>query len=742
MHTEGGRILRVAVASPLRQLFDYLPPAGAARNPPLAPGARVWVPFGRSTRVGLVIEVAGEARVPAERLRAVLGAIDDRPLLSRSAIGFLRWAADYFHHPVGEVLLGTLPPALRRGRVLGSGRASRWRLSAAGRGADPAALRRAPVQARLLVLLRTAPEGLAAPALSSAGAAWRDSLGKLQRRGWVERFAVPDEEPAPPAGAAPCAPPLTLNPAQQGAVDRVRARLHTFGVFLLDGVTGSGKTEVYLSLIEEVIGAGRQTLVLIPEIGLSPQLVARFRRRLGGSLAVLHSGLSDRHRLRSWMAARSGRAAVLVGTRSAVFTPLSRPGLVIVDEEHDPSFKQLDGFRYSARDLAVVLARRWGVPAVLGTATPSFESVYNVAKGRYAELRLPHRAGGAKTPGIDVVDLRGERFDQGLSDAMHTALRRCLERGEQTLLFVNRRGYAPVLLCRRCGWIAQCRRCDAHLVYHREAAHLRCHYCAAQGPLPAHCPGCGAPDLRPLGLGTQRVVEHLRTAYPGTRVARMDRDSTRRRGALEAILERVHAGAVDVLVGTQMLAKGHHFPNVTLVGILDADRGLFGVDFRSTERMAQLLVQVAGRCGRGARPGRVLVQTHHPGHPLLGRLIRSGYRSFAEDALDERRAARLPPYTCMALLRAEATRPELPAAFLADARKVAERSRPEGIALLGPVPALMERRAGRHRAQLLAESARRPALQRFLGGWLAEIERLASARRVRWSLDVDPIEIL
>ena len=739
MQAEGAPIFRVAVASKLRRLFDYLPPTGE-EHAPLAPGMRVRVPFGRSVRIGLIVESSGESSVPVERLRAILGVIDREPLLPPSAIEFLRWAADYFHHPPGEVLLGTLPPALRRGRPPGPDRPSRWRLSRAGRGILPAAPRSASVQARILALLREAPEGLGGVALSAAGPSWRQSLRSLEARGVLEPCPAPEEESYAPS--APVSSPVALNCAQQAAVDRVQAGLGEFGVFLLDGVTGSGKTEVYLSLIEKVRCTGRQTLVLIPEIGLSPQLVARFRGRLGNSLAVLHSGLGDRERLQSWMAARTGRTAVLVGTRSAVFTPLHRPGLVIVDEEHDPSFKQTDGFRYSARDLAVVLARGWGVPVVLGTATPSFESVHNVATGRYADLRLPRRAGGAQMPGVDVVDLRGQRLAEGVSDAMHAAIRRRLERGEQSLMFVNRRGFAPVLLCHQCGWIADCRHCDAHLVYHREAARMRCHYCDAQHPPPRRCPGCDGADLRPIGLGTQRVADYLSAAYPGARVARMDRDSTRRRGALEAILERVQAGAVDILVGTQMLAKGHHFPNVTLVGILDADRGLFGADFRSTERMAQLLVQVAGRCGRGERPGRVLVQTHHPRNPLLGQLIRSGYRSFAEDALEERDAARLPPHTCMALLRAEATDADLPKVFLADARRTAEEGRPAGVALLGPVSALMERRAGRHRAQLLVEAARRPPLQRFLGGWLPEIEGLASARRVRWSLDVDPIEIL
>ena len=740
MQAEGWPILRVAVASKLRRLFDYLPPAGAERGS-LAPGMRVRVPFGHGTRIGLVVEWADEASVPAEKLRAILGVMDEEPLLPTSALAFLRWAAEYFHHSPGEVLLGTLPPALRRGRVPASDRPTRWRLSEAGRGAALPAPRSAPVQARLLALLRDEPKGLGAGALSGAGAAWRASLQTLEARGWVEALAAPPDEPDP--SVAPPSPPVVLNPAQQEAVGRIEARLHTFGVFLLDGVTGSGKTEVYLSLIEKVMEEGRQTLVLIPEIGLSPQLVARFRSRLGDSLAVLHSGLGDRQRLRSWMAARSGRAAVLVGTRSAVFTPLSRPGLVVVDEEHDPSFKQMDGFRYSARDLAVVLARGWGVPVVLGTATPSFESLHNVATGRYADLRLPRRAGGARMPGVDVIDLRGERLEEGVSDAMHAALRRRLERGEQSLLFVNRRGFAPVLLCRQCGWTAGCRHCDAHLVYHREAGRMRCHYCDAQRPPPPHCPECGGEKLRPIGLGTQRVAEHLSAFHPGApggphgprqHEAAGGPGGDSRTGACRR--GRCPGRHPDACQGTPLPQRD---PG------RDPGRGpralRSGLPVHRAHGAAPGAGRGALRARRATRPGAGA----DPSPPPSAARPPDPQPATApspRDALEERRAARLPPHTCMALLRAEAVDADLPRAFLAEARRAGEQDRPAGIALLGPVPALMERRAGRHRAQLLVESARRRPLQHFLGGWLAEIEGLASARRVRWSLDVDPIEIL
>ena len=522
----------------------------------------------------------------------------------------------------------------------------------------------------------------------------------------------------------------------------MEARLGEFSPFVLDGVTGSGKTEVYLRLIETTVARGRQALVLIPEIGLTPQLLARFRERLSCRVAALHSGLSDGERLSSWTHARNGTADVLVGTRSAVFVPLARPGLFIVDEEHDLSFKQQDGFRYSARDLAVVRARDAGAPVVLGSATPSLEAIENVRRGRYRRLELPHRAGGATPPRIDVVDLRARPFDNGLCDVLVEALEETKARSEQALLFINRRGYAPRLMCYACGWIADCDRCDAHLVFHREDGRMRCHHCAAERALVDECPGCGSKNVRRLGLGTERVARALERRIEGLRVARMDRDAIRRRGSLEALLDRVHAGEVDAVVGTQMLAKGHHFPNVTLVAILDADAGLFGIDFRATERMAQLLLQVAGRAGRGDRTGRVLLQTHHPEHPLLRVLVLEGYRKFCAEALAERRGARLPPFASFALVRAEALQRDAPQSFLRDAGACASARPHPGVSVLGPVPSPMERRAGRYRAQLLVDATSRGALQRFLPEWIAELESLPSARKVRWSVDVDPQEMV
>jgi primosomal protein N' (replication factor Y) len=730
-------VWRVAVPSPLRKTFDYLPPEDTAGLAPPV-GVRVRVPFGRGTRIGLLVGLASGSEVPWARLRRVGDVLDEEPIADAAYLEFLHWVADYYHHPLGEVVVGTLPAAARRGRSLGDEGVARWRLTPAGLEADEAALARAPRQLVLLHALRASGAGLFPEQLAACVNRWQAPMRGLVRRSWVERVCEPegwDLETGP-------RPHRELNPSQRTAAEEIIAAGGRFAAFLLHGITGSGKTEVYLELIEQLATDGKQALVLIPEIGLTPQIVARFRQRLRIPVVVLHSGLGESARLRAWSAARSGQASVVIGTRSAVFTPLLRPGLFIVDEEQDSSYKQQEGLRYSARDLAVVRARMSGTPVVLGSATPSLESVHNVKSGRYSQLLLPHRAQEAAQPSLEIVDLRGRSLRSGLSAPLMAAVEGCVGRGEQAILFINRRGFATSYLCRNCGWVAECDRCDANMVLHRQEHLLLCHHCGSRRAPPEQCPECSASEFRPLGTGTQQVVETLRDCLPGAEIRRVDRDSTRRKGAFESLLESMHAGEIDIVVGTQMVAKGHHFPNVTLVGVLDADGGLFGVDFRAGERMAQLLLQVAGRAGRGDKPGRVVIQTHHPTHPLLRALIASGYGAFARDALEERAEAGLPPYIHMALLRAEAPRLDACEQFLEAARRAGAEHEIHGISLLGPVPAPMARRAGRYRAQLFVESPKRAPLHRFLSRWIAALERLPSARRVRWSIDVDPQEIL
>ncbi len=725
-------VVHIAIPSPLRRRFDYL-----AVQPAPLPGSRVEVPFGRRQMVGVVLGSGGDSDVPVEKLRPITRLLDEQPLLPPPLLELLNWAAAYYHHPVGEVYAAALPVALRQGQPPEVRGQRRYRLSAAGAAADPNTLKRAPRQAQLLARLQQLAAPAGAAELDELGA-WRPVMSKLVERGWVE---VDDEGPALPAAPLPAATPPALAPAQQEAVAAVAAASGGFAGFLLDGVTGSGKTEVYLRLIEQQVAAGRQTLVLVPEIGLTPQLLERFRRRFALPIAVLHSGLADGERLGAWLAAAKGQAPIVIGTRSAVFTPLPQLGLIIVDEEHDPSFKQQEGFRYSARDVAVMRARQAGVPILLGSATPSLESLANAEAGRYTRLVLPERAGTASHPTMRLFDMRQLPVEGGVSEPLYRAMEQHLARDGQVLLFLNRRGYAPVLLCHNCGWVATCKRCDAHLTYYAGQKRIRCHHCGAERPTPQQCGDCGSIDLRPVGQGTERVEEALRARFPDTGIERIDRDATRRKGALEEKLERVHSGAARILIGTQMLAKGHHFPDVTLVGILDADQGLFSADFRAGERMAQLILQVAGRAGRADKPGEVVIQTHHPDHPLLRLLIEQGYGAFATAALVERRQAELPPYSFLALLRAEAPGAAVPQGFLEEARTLAEGCGPEGVMLLGPVPAPMERRAGRFRAQLLLQAANRTALHRLLERWLPQLEASKAGRKVRWSLDVDPAEM-
>ena len=733
----GPKVFRVALDTPLRRLFDYLPPAfpGALQLP--APGSRVRVPFGRQRLVGVVVASADTSEVPPGRLKPILEVLDSRPVLDAAALELLGWAARYYHHPIGEVLAGALPKALRLG-ASATGSEERWVATATGTQACAAGEPRRAARQRALLEFLLESGGAAAGALNERLGSWRDTARALLARGWIARTESAIEGPAQAARVRAAGPALL--PEQSAAVEAVSASLGRYGAFVLHGITGSGKTEVYLRLIERVLGAGQRALVLVPEIGLTPQLLGRFRERFDAPMAVLHSALTDHERLVAWRDAFSGRARIVLGTRSVVFAPVPELGLIVVDEEHDPSFKQHEGgFRYSARDLAVMRARHAAVPVLLGSATPALETLHNVAAGRYAHLRLLHRAGESQPPRLALLDLRTSAMRAGIATAAVLAIERHLADDGQVLVFLNRRGYAPTLLCTACGWIAPCRECDARLTVHLTAGRLRCHHCGADAPLPQRCPQCGF-AVKPVGQGTQRIEETLGTLFPGVIIARLDRDVVRRRGDLEEVMRRMSSGEARILVGTQMVTKGHDFPNVTLVVVLNADQGLFSTDFRAPERLAQTIVQVAGRAGRGARPGEVLIQSEFPDHPLLTSLLAEGYDGFARAALAERSQAAWPPFSRLAAVRDSATTAQAALAFLTDARKLAQRP-PRGVRLLGPVPAAMARRAGRYHAQLLVESPERSRLHEFLDAWLAQVVALPSARRVRWSLDVDPIEL-
>jgi primosomal protein N' (replication factor Y) len=722
-------ILRVAIPVPLAQVFDYLPPAGMDAGT-IAPGCRVAVPFGRSQRVGVVIGSMPETAIETRKLKRATALLDASPLISPELSASLAWAARYYQHPLGEVLESALPVGLRRAKSLPpSGARALIRLALP---ADAAAPRVGSRAAALFDLLARGP--LTFAELDSQLPGWRGAAASLRKRDLV---ATTELALRAPPRARIAGPPLTSE--QQDAISQVAQQLGCFAPIVLEGITGSGKTEVYLALIEQVIARGEQALVLVPEIGLTPQALRRFRERLPGRIEVLHSGLADGERTRAWLAAARAEADVVLGTRSAVFASLPRAGLIIIDEEHDASYKQQEGWRYSARDLALVRAKALAVPVLLGSATPSLETLANVEAGRYRRLHLSARPGAARLPDFSCVDLRGKPLRHGLAAETIVALRDCLARGEQALVFRNRRGYAPVLTCHSCGWHAACTRCDKPLTWHRGAARLRCHHCGAEQRVPAHCPQCNNLHLAPQGLGTERLEESLAELFPGVALVRIDRETTRRKNALDDMLGALAPDGAALIVGTQMLAKGHDLPNLTLVVIVGVDEGLFSVDFRAEERLAQLVVQVAGRAGRARKPGVVLLQTHHPEHPLLQTLLRHGYPAAAQRLLRERQAAALPPYAYFALLRADAKLETQVNEFLAAA--VALAAQPDGVALLGPMPAPMPRRAGLVRGQLLLSADERAKLHAFLPDWVTQLRALRAARRVRWSLDVDPLDL-
>lgn len=659
-------ILRIALPTPLRRLFDYLPPQSIDYTK-IKPGVRVCVPFQSRILIGILVSIEKKSSVPYEKLKQAVEILDEQPLLSEDVYKLCQWAADYYHYALGEVFASALPTLLRKGK----------------------------------------------PAIAKN-----------------ENVTIQIENEKP----------LLLNAAQQQAVQAIIAAKESFNVFLLDGVTGSGKTEVYLQAMSDIIQQGQQVLVLVPEISLTPQTIERFRARFSVPVVTLHSNLSDQKRLQAWLAAKNGDAKIVIGTRSAIFTPFLQLGLIIVDEEHDTSFKQQDRFRYHARDLAIVRAHLQQIPIVLGSATPSLESLQNVKRQRYQLLSLPHRAGDATMPQFQMIDLRRTTLDEGLSPALINMMRIHLDQGNQVMLFLNRRGFAPVLYCTQCAWIAACKRCDARMVYHRVAKRLQCHHCDTRSVVPTQCAQCGEATLQPVGIGTQRLEQALTVLFPEVPLVRIDRDSTKRKDDMQNLLKQIHHGEKAILLGTQMLAKGHHFPNVTLVGIVDADSGLFSADFRAAEQMGQLLMQVAGRAGRADKSGTVAIQTRHPDHTLLQTLIQQGYQTFASNLLGERELAILPPFSYVAIFRAEAYLEKSAVHFLTMIKEMLPSS-VEALTILGPVPAMLAKRKGLHCQHLLIKAQQRASLQKMLKTILQKLETVAKQHSVKWVLDVDPVEM-
>lgn len=727
--------LEVAVPTPLRRSFTYLPPANSA-GPRLAPGTRLRVPFGRRSLVGILLGYSATADVEAGRIKPALRVLDPDPALPPTLVKLCAWAAEYYHHPVGEVFATALPVLLRQAEPL---EADQEVLRATDKAkAGQAELARAPRQAALLAKLIEEPAGLARADLA------REEMGphlvkSLTNKGLAAWHRVPAVRPGDHAPHQ-----LQVNDGGIEPTAEQQLAIETIGsggaqTTLLYGITGSGKTEVYLRLIRSVLEAGKQALVLVPEIGLTPQTVQRFSERFNVPVAVLHSGLTDRERLDAWRAARRGGAGIVIGTRSAVFTPLLRPGLIVVDEEHDASFKQQDGFRYHARDLAVMRGRLEQVPVVLGSATPSMESWHNARSGKYRLAYLAARPGRAGTASYRVINIRGRILSDGFAPELLEAIGAHLGQGNQALVFLNRRGYSPVLLCRHCGHIAHCQRCDARMTLHADMGMLICHHCGSQARVQRRCPQCDSEDLVPLGAGTQRIEAALEATFPAYPVLRIDRDSTRRKKSMDTFMSRVASGEPCILVGTQLLAKGHHFPNVTLVAIVDMDGGFYSADYKATERMAQLILQVGGRAGRAEKPGIVAIQTHFPEQEIFRNLINEGYDAFADKLLTERQLHELPPFHFQALIRADATSQNLPLEFLDDVAQ--HTAPPPSVMLLGPVPSTMERRAGRYRAQLLLSGDNRNALKTAIDACINAGEESALGRKVRWSVDVDPVDL-
>jgi primosomal protein N' (replication factor Y) len=727
-------VLQIAVPVPIYRIFDYWPPEHC--NPQaIQPGVRVVAPFGKTLKIGVVLGIAKAhtSQVEPKQLKPIQQILDDEPLLSAQDLQLLKWASHYYHHPLGEVIATAFPVALRQGKPATLKHDAFFGLTELGLSIATEQLNRAPKQKALLESLRNAPTPIALSSLSPD----KSALKALIQKGLVLEKVAPKNR----LDLSTQALALLANPAQQQAIDAVISSLERFSVSLLQGVTGSGKTEVYMQIIAAALQRGLQVLVLLPEITLTPQLEQRFRQRFSIPIVCFHSKLNDTQRLNAWLNMQQGHAAIMLGTRSALYTPLQNPGLIILDEEHDSSFKQQEGFRFSARDVAIARAKMLDIPVLLGSATPSLESLFNVARGRYQLLELPNRAGSAIEPTFQILDIRNKPMQSGLSDTLIAAIQSTLAQGHQVLLFLNRRGFAPVLICHGCGWVSRCWHCDANMVIHAGEHRLRCHHCGNDQTLPKHCPACETGELQPLGMGTERIEQTLQALFPGKRLVRLDKDTTQRKGSLENYLEQINNGEADIILGTQMLAKGHHFPEVTLVAILDVDSGLFSVDFHAGEKLAQMIVQVAGRAGRAEKRGQVLLQTRQPHHPLLTTLIEKGYEAYAANALQERQQARLPPYSYQALFRVHANNAQTPQKFLKALGELITHSNLGRTQLLGPVPAPMARRAGQFRFQLLLQNPNRKELHQLLDQVLPQISKLKEAQKIRWSLDIDPVDL-
>lgn len=726
--------VRVAVPVHIYDCFDYKVSADEYQR--IEVGARVSVSFGRQNLVGVVTEkLALDAPIdPRFQLKNITELLDDRTIINETVLKLVHWAAHYYQFPLGEVMHSALPALLRQGKPYNL-LARTWKVLDTQAEAQ---LKRSIKQQEAYKILSLHPLGTAETILNLSGIETA-TLKAIEKKGLIRCELEAQNFLPEPVQLAQM--PLTPNEEQKNAIHAILKKIQKYSAFLLDGMTGSGKTEVYLQVMHEVLKQGKQVLVLVPEIGLTPQTISRFQSRFHCNIALLHSGLNESKRLQAWQYAQTGKASIILGTRSAIYTPMPNLGLIILDEEHDLSFKQQEGFRYHARDVALYRAYLENCPVILGSATPSIDSCYLAQQGKLVQIELNHRAGGASLPKMHLLDLKIAKKQHGISQTLITEIQSRLDKKEQVLIFLNRRGYAPVLICESCAWQANCPHCDAHFTLHKKPyEHLHCHHCGTIKRLPDACPQCNQTTLKPIGMGTAKVEESLNELFPAHKVIRVDRDSTSRVGSWQKIYDQIHTSEPMILLGTQMLAKGHHFPYVTLVAILDIDSGLLSVDFRATERTAQLIIQVAGRAGRGEKKGDVYLQTLRPDHPLLNTLIQKNYRAFAKETLQDRQAALLPPCRYAVLIRCESKNQDDNQKFLTEMTQMLRQHTENLIDIWGPIPAPMERKAGRYQAHVVLLSRDRAKMHFYIRDWWQNVLHYKPSG-MKVTIDVDPQEL-
>ena len=729
-------LVEVLIPIPLMEKFSYLPPKNNSKL--LKQGSRVLVPFGKRTLVGVVWSFSERDKSSNRKYKYIKEILDEVPLLDSNSISLAEWSSRYYHYPLGEIISYFFPPSLRKGKEAKFRESKYLELTSKGSFLEEETLTRAPSQQKLISILKDKKEMTlkSAQAFGISNAA----VNGLIEKGFVNRFSR-ELSPYKKLENKQLSSPKQLNPEQNKAVNAIKKAKDKNITYLLDGITGSGKTEVYLQAIQEIVNEGKQALILIPEIGLDPQAEERFREYFGDRVMSFHSAKNEREKVDAWLGASRGLVDIIIGTRSSVFLPMKNLGIIVVDEEHDLSFKQMEKFRYSARDMALYRAKLEKIPVVLASATPSLETLKNVKEEKYKVLKLNKRATGANLPTYHAVDLKGKELHEGLSKELLEATQTELDKGNQVLIFLNRRGYAPSMICKACGWISNCDRCDALMTVHKNPLKLHCHHCEAQKPYPSRCPSCGSNDFLTYGFGTERVEEFLRGYFPDTKTLRIDSDSTRKKESLNEYFDEIKKGEPIILLGTQLLAKGHHFPNVTLVGIIDADSGLFSADFRGSERVAQLMTQVAGRAGRDKKPGRVILQSYCLDHPQIEEIITGSYEKFAKKLLEERKSYKINPLSIQAKIFAESPKSLVSRDFilkLLNQSKI-EKQISSNVRIVGPLPSIMEKKSGVYRWELSIFSSSRSNLHKFLDVMQSRLYEPKLTKQVRWSIDVDPL---